>query len=471
MKKLLLCSVLLGFITVGFAQVTTSVTSTIEVGTDGSMLTTIRASYLGSWPTSPQIQYYLFKVEQSVTGSTGKLLNDYYVKTPGGDRSTTIQLFMRPGSYSISAEAWRAVEGSVSVCPDGYSGGTATLTVQPKSTVVVLNIPAPAVDVEVIDNSIVVTTGFSSDNLSNLFGVDDYWFEIVDFHNEKTDRFYTNLSQYTITDCEVGLHSIQVRVVVQFDGMSTGTGPLSKAYPCEIKLNTNLVLPWFAQVPNMWFSDVLLTCKNEGISTEAEFSTYQWMSVNGRTILSENKYSYPFVSSKAPILIPAEIFAATKSGQMTLFVEGCDCEANVIMSMEILAGLKGLDGVRFVSAKSAKKTHLLGGLTSGSLEIWSGITPGVVVANFNDVSIHVTILYHLSSPVCDIKGDGILESFTLKPHENWANSYTYEALMSYISKPLCDPRRAEVSFEIIADQEVVCMSLLFDSNGGGFGVF
>lgn len=430
---------------------------------NGDTLVTLRVSYDGMWPTSPPLQFFM--VEMYEGGQSSK-----YIIWATNDRYVEFSLVLGPGTYDFLGTTYYAVASLVQVAPDGLPYGPLTITVEAPDNpgIQTLNVPAPLFTVATEGSDILLNMSYSMDNLVGT-GAVSYTFEIQDTFGTEMTRYYSSESQFIISNSETGDHVLQVRVVADL-GDAVGFSPLSTVKVVTVFPKTRLIVPWYANIPELgWGTLLSVSSKENDVPITMDVISYKYQTIGSKDILIKNTTTLQEESNMAPWVFNVSDFVDYESGYLEIVVNGV--EASGLTLFTRTGDVLTYDGTPMMDSRKASNYHFIPMQMSGPVGEFNPFHSYSVVNN-TDSPITFYMVYHISSDGCGrILGNTVMTApVIVRPHDVWALGYDYNYLRTLLGIiPSC-VGPLYFSTEIYATGPVLVQAAIYDLDGG-FGIW
>jgi len=464
MKKMFLSLILTFLITVPVLSLGTDTTiRSMMTLASGKTLLTLRATYDGLWPTSPPLAFFV------TTLSDGVLITEY-ITWAGADRYADFSIVLPPGTYYAQSATYQAVGGLIQVAPDGLPYGPLTITVEAPDNpgIPTLNVPAPLFTVATEGSDILLNMSYSMDNLVGT-GAVSYTFEIQDTFGTEMTRYYSSESQFIISNSETGDHVLQVRVVADL-GDAVGFSPLSTVKVVTVFPKTRLIVPWYANIPELgWGTLLSVSSKENDVPITMDVISYKYQTIGSKDILIKNTTTLQEESNMAPWVFNVSDFVDYESGYLEIVVNGV--EASGLTLFTRTGDVLTYDGTPMMDSRKASNYHFIPMQMSGPVGEFNPFHSYSVVNN-TDSPITFYMVYHISSDGCGrILGNTVMTApVIVRPHDVWALGYDYNYLRTLLGIiPSC-VGPLYFSTEIYATGPVLVQAAIYDLDGG-FGIW
>lgn len=430
---------------------------------NGDTLVTLRVAYDGMWPTSPPLQFFM--VEMYEGGQSSK-----YIIWATNDRYVEFSLVLGPGTYDFLGTTYYAVASLVQVAPDGLPYGPLTITVEAPDNpgIPTLNVPAPLFTVSTEGSDILLNMSYSMDNLVGI-GAVSYTFEIQDTFGTEMTRYYSSGSQFTISGAETGDHILQVRVVADL-GDAVGFSPLSSPKMVSVFPRTRLVVPWYANIPELgWGTLLSVSSKENDVPITMDVVSYKYETVGSKDILIKNTLTLDADSDMAPWVFDVADLVDYETGYLELTVNGV--EASGLTLFMRTGSTLTYDGTPMMDIRESSTYHFIPMQMSGQVGEFNPYHSYVVV-NPTDSPITFYMVYHISSDGCGklFGNTTTTVPVTIRPHDVWALGYSNSYLRTLLGIiPSCTGP-IYFSTEIYATGPVLVQAAIYDLDGG-FGIW
>lgn len=454
-KRLVL--IVLVFLMAGFAlpQVSSSLDSKVLLA-NGNTLVRLRASFNGLWPTFPSTQFFRFVVSDESGFETS-----YYVPSDGLNRIVLLEAIFPAGSYHFYTEAYAAYDGDVDMAPGGYPDNVAVFSVDNQIIgVPTLNIPPPIMSVEVVSSDITLDFEYSLDLIAPVGGT-SFSYEVDDIYEGVTTRYVTSQNKLSLTGMPEGLHQFRARVLVNLEGGGFGYSPYNTPWAVEVVPSSELLAPWYANIPGQWSTVFMLTFSTPGVQTDLFITSYTYRTIGGVEVIIRSEYDIPVYTTPYPMFIDASDIVDGQSGFMEFKVEGTECSGSTMVMM---------DGVTFdvtpmVGLRSLETSYLIPGNVSGEFHEFS-VTPSYVLVNPGDEPATVNVSFRFAGGSCPVNGKTVnLPPVVVNPHGYYAIGYSHQYLQSLVGS-YCPGFK--FSIKVDSTVPVAMLNAAYDM-GGGFG--
>lgn len=425
MRRLLSITVVILTLALSCLAQSTSVTKISEIKlSDGRYLFKVRASYGGMFPLTPSLEFFVANVQSNINSVITSA--DYYVRAQS-ERYVDFDLVLPSGTHNVSGTSYYSPSGILTTAPSGMPYNTLILTVpfpDPSTTILTVNAPPPAMIVTAAGSKVKIKLSYSDDNLSNLKNVVDYFFEVSIVKNGITSKYkLLNSEELAIEDSDGGVSIIQARVVVNFGG-SLGYTPWNTPQSVEVSPGTKLVVPYFAEVPNLWSTSLVMEFKKPGVPVTLYFTHYVRKVVGGYNTVVKEEFKIDTVSTSYPIVVEAKDITSDQYGLIEITSVGCEF-TGVSFLRSPVTGV--FDVTPMIDADRASYKSILSGQTVGYF-IYSGrvinsnISAGYSISNVSDEPAQVTVVYNVGN---GYSTGSFSEVVTVDKHS--VNSFGYDA--------------------------------------------